>query len=51
MPIAIYGLQIYFEGYKILEDGNDSRAENTFLQGDPYMDASFDEVSEIREKD
>ena len=51
MPIAIYGLQIYFEGYKqILEDGNDSRAENTFLQGDPYMDASFDEVSEIREK-
>ena len=51
MPTAIYGLEIYYEGYKqFLRDGNDSRAESTYLQGDPYMDASFDEVSEIREK-
>lgn len=51
MPTAIYGLEIYYEGYKqFLRDGNDSRAESTYLQGDPYMDQSFDEVSKIRDK-
>ena len=51
MPTTIYCLEIYYEGYKLfLRDGNDSRAESKYLQGDPFMDESFDEVSRIKDK-
>jgi len=51
MPTALYGLEIYYEGYKqFIRDGNDNRAEETYQEGDPYMDEAFDRVSEIRDK-
>ena len=51
MPTALYGLEIYYEGYKqFIRDGNDNRAEETYQDGDPYMDEAFDRVSKIRDK-
>ena len=48
---ALYGLEIYYEGYKqFIRDGNDNRAEETYQEGDPYMDEAFDRVSKIRDK-